>query len=73
MFCYNNTIVQNLMSSKRPGIITRIQNNISYPKQFVLTVARFWQDKMAKLLIKYLIVYIQFCANLMLLNNNIQD
>ena len=61
------------MSSKRPGIITRIQNNISYPKQFVLTVARFWQDKMAKLLIKYLIVYIQFCANLMLLNNNIQD
>ena len=73
MFCYNNTIVQNLMSSKRPGIITRIQNNISYPKQFVLTVARFWQDKMAKLLIKYLIVYIQFCANLMLLNNNIED
>ena len=73
MFCYNNTIVQNFMYSMGTGIITRIQNNISYPKQFVLTVARFWQDKMAKLLIKYLIVYIQFCANLMLLNNNIED
>lgn len=42
MFCYNNTIVQNFMYSMGTGIITRTQNNnISYPKQFVLTVARF--------------------------------